>query len=421
MSDQFQKFNLSTEMLRGLEKMGFTTPTPVQEAAIEPMKARHDLLVQAPTGTGKTGAFGIPTVEAIDPNNQNIQAIILCPTRELAVQTERVIKNFSAYKQGVRTLALYGGEPIYKQITALRKKPQIIVATPGRMIDHMNRRTAKYNHVNLVVMDEADRMLDMGFRDDMNMILEKVPTNRQTVLFSATVSNEIKKLAEEYQTDSKHIHIQTEPSEVTHVEQFCTEVQQGAKTPTLLRLLKENTFAQVLVFVGTKLMADTLTQDLNQNGYRSDVLHGGLKQSQREKVMRRYRTGQVNILVATDVAARGIDVSNIDAVINYDIPGDSDSYTHRIGRTGRANQSGVAHTLLYRKERWKLEAIIKETRASIQPTESTGKIDLSDWKHDKPSGRTGGRNQKPWQQKLQQKDTRNAFSRGRKKRSKVGA
>lgn len=421
MSEQFQKFNLSTEMMRGLEKMGFVAPTPVQEAAIVPMKARHDLLVQAPTGTGKTGAFGIPTVEAIDPGNQNIQAIILCPTRELAVQTAGVIKNLCEYKQGVRTLALYGGEPIYKQITALRKKPQIIVATPGRMIDHMQRRTVKFNHVNLVVMDEADRMLDMGFRDDINMILEQVPTDRQTVLFSATVSNEIKTLTTKYQTNPKYIQIQADSSKVTSVEQFYTEVQQGEKTPTLLKLLKENTFGQILVFVGTKLMADTLVQDLKQSGYPSDVLHGALKQSQRDNVMKRYRAGKINILVATDVAARGIDVSNIDVVINYDIPGDSDTYTHRIGRTGRANQSGVAHTFLYRKERWKLETIIKETKASISPTKSTGTIALSDWKRDKPSRRIGGRYQQPWQKRSQQKDQRNHFSRGRKKRSKVGA
>lgn len=417
MSEQFQKFNLSIEMMRGLEKMGFKTPTPVQEAAIEPMQACQDLLVQAPTGTGKTGAFGIPTVESIDPSNQNIQAIILCPTRELAVQTARVIKNLCAYKQGVRTLALYGGEQIYKQITALRKKPQIIVATPGRIIDHMNRRTAKFNHVSLVVMDEADRMLDMGFRDDINTILEKLPTKRQTVLFSATVSSEIKKLAEEYQTDPKQIHIKAEPREETLVEQFYTEVQKGAKTPTLMKLLKESAFGQVLVFVGTKIMADTLVQDLNQSGYQSDVLHGALKQSQRDNVMRRYRAGTVNILVATDVAARGIDVSNIDAVINYDIPGDSESYTHRIGRTGRANQRGVAHTFLYRKERHKLQTIMEETKASIQPTESTCKIDLSDWKRDKPSA-GNGRYQKPWQRK---KNPQNTFSRGRKKRSNVGA
>lgn len=421
MSEQFQKFNLSTQMMRGLEKIGFAEPTPVQEAAIEPMQERQDLLVQAPTGTGKTGAFAIPAIEAIDPSNQNIQTIILCPTRELAVQTAGVIKHLCEYKQGVRTLALYGGEPIYKQITALRKKPQIIVATPGRMIDHMQRRTAKFHHVNLVVMDEADRMLDMGFRDDINMILEQVPTDRQTVLFSATVSNEIKTLAEKYQTNPKHIQIQVDASKVTRVEQFYTEVQQGAKTPALLKLLKESSFGQVVVFVGTKLMADTLVQDLNQSGYQSDVLHGALKQSQRDNVMKRYRAGQVNILVATDVAARGIDVSNIDAVINYDIPGDSDTYTHRIGRTGRANQSGVAHTFLYRKERWKLETIMKETKASISPTKSTATIELGEWKRDKPSRSSGGRYQQPWQKRSQQKDQRNHFSHGRKKRSKVGA
>lgn len=421
MSEQFQAFNLSPAMMQGLEKMGFAAPTPVQEAAIAPMLSHRDLLVQAPTGTGKTGAFGIPTVEAIDPNNQNIQSIILCPTRELAVQTAAVIKNLCAYKQRVRTLALYGGESIYKQITALRLNPQIIVATPGRMIDHMKRKTLKCKHVKLVVLDEADRMLDMGFRDEMNMILEQVPAERQTVLFSATVSDEIKKLAAEYQTKPQHIHIQREPCKVTRLEQFYTEVQQGAKTPALLKLLKEKAFEQVLVFVGTKLMADTLAQDLKQAGYRSDVLHGALKQSQRDSVMKRYRAGQVNILVATDVAARGIDVSNIDAVINYDIPGDSDSYTHRVGRTGRANQSGVAYTFLYFKERHKLRTIINETRADIQPTEPTAGVDLNSWNHDRPSERKRGGYQRSWQQGQQKQNRRKSFSSGRKKSASIGA
>lgn len=421
MSEQFQKFNLSAEMMRGLEKMGFAAPTPVQEAAIAPMQAHHDLLVQAPTGTGKTGAFGIPAVEAVDPSNQNIQSIILCPTRELAIQTAAVIKNLCAYKQGVRTLALYGGELIDRQIAALRKNPQIIVATPGRIVDHMKRKTAKFKHVNLVVMDEADRMLDMGFRDEMNMILKQVPAERQTVLFSATVSDEIKKLAAEYQTKPQHIQIQQEPCKVTRVEQFYTEVQQGGKTPTLLKLLKEKTFEQVLVFVGTKLMADALAQDLKRAGHHSDVLHGALRQSQRDSVMKRYRSGQVNVLVATDVAARGIDVSNIDAVINYDIPGDSDNYTHRVGRTGRANQSGVAYTFIYSKERHKLRAIINETRAHIQPTEPTAGSELGDWNRDRTSERNRGGYQRSWQQGQQKQNRRKSFSPGRKKSASIGA
>lgn len=363
----FQKLNLSPELMRGLTRMNFETPTPVQEASIGPMLQKRDLLVQAPTGTGKTAAFGIPVVEGIVPENQNIQTIILCPTRELAVQTAAVLKQLTSYKPGVRVLAVYGGEPIQRQIAALRRKPQIVVATPGRMIDHIRRRTVRFGSVNCVVLDEADRMLDMGFRDDINTILQSVPSERQTALFSATISDGVKHIASEYQKDAQSIRIQKKTLTVEKVEQFYSEIRGNTKTPALFNLLSEKQFGLSLVFVATKAMADTLARQLTDAGFSADSLHGNLRQSQRDKVMEKYRSGEVGILVATDVAARGIDVSNINAVVNYDIPSDADSYVHRVGRTGRASQNGVAYTFIYPKERGKLQGIMTGAKVSILP------------------------------------------------------
>lgn len=363
----FDKFGFTPELMRGIVKMGYCDPSPVQAAAIQPMLEKQDLLVQAPTGTGKTAAFGLPVLENVDPNNRQIQTVILCPTRELAVQTTGVLKQLSMFKKGSRILALYGGEPIQRQIAALKRCPQIVVATPGRLMDHLRRRTTRLNGVNCIVLDEADQMLDMGFREDIHTILQGVPTERQTVLFSATLSTEIKKIAEQYQKDTQQICIQPTVMKVEKIEQFYCETRANAKFPTLVELLEQKQFGLSLIFVATKIMADSLATQLTEAGYPAEAIHGDLRQRQRDKVMQRYRAGKVSILVATDVAARGIDVGGIDAVVNYDIPGDPDSYVHRIGRTGRANQSGVAYTLIYPKERGKLQGIVKQTKATIVP------------------------------------------------------
>jgi len=363
----FQGMGLSQELMQGLSNMKFTTPTPVQEAAIAPMMNKQDLLAQAPTGTGKTCAFGIPIIEGIDPEVRAIQSIILCPTRELAIQTTAVLKRLNTYKQGIRVLALYGGEPIQRQIMALRRHPQIIVATPGRLMDHIRRRTTRLGKVSSVVLDEADRMLDMGFRDDMEIILQNTPDTRQTVLFSATLSPVIKNIAATYQKTPEQITIKQDTLTVDRVEQYYSEVRQKAKMPALLQLMKENPFSLGLVFVATKAMADSLARELSEHGYKADALHGDMRQKQRDMVMDKFRRRKIQILVATDVAARGIDVSDIDVVFNYDIPEDHDSYVHRIGRTGRANRNGLAYTLIYPKEREKLKGIIKATKATILP------------------------------------------------------
>lgn len=373
---QFSKFGLTPELIRGLEKMNFQTPSEVQQAAITPMLEHKDVLVQAPTGTGKTAAFGIPVVENIEAGNRQIQTVILCPTRELAVQTATVLKQLTAFKEGIRVMALYGGESIQRQIMALKRRPQIIVATPGRLMDHMKRRTTRLDHVGCIVLDEADRMLDMGFRDDIATILQSVPNRQQTVLFSATLSDEIKKIATTYQTEALQICVEQKGLAVDKVSQYYQIVKKNTKTPALFTLLQEKKFGVSLVFVATKAMAGKLAEQLSEEGYSAEAIHGDLRQSQRNLVMKRYRSGEVNILVATDVAARGIDVDGIDAVINYDIPGDSDSYVHRIGRTGRANRNGVAYTFVYPKEYRQLEAIITDTHAEMTLANTEAGVDL---------------------------------------------
>ena len=396
----FDKFDLTPEMMRGLAKMNFKEPSPVQDAAIAPMLRGIDVLVQAPTGTGKTAAFGIPVLENVNTSKRDLQTVILCPTRELAQQIVAVLKQLAAYKAGIRIAALYGGEPIQRQIIALKRKPQIVVATPGRIMDHISRRTVRLNNVDCVVLDEADRMLDMGFRDDINTILESAPEDRQTVLFSATLSNEIKKIAAEYQRDAEQICIQQETLTVDRVEQYYCEIHGNAKTPTLINLLSEKKFGLSIVFVATKAMADKLAKQLTDEGHPADAIHGDLRQSQRNKVMQRYRDQKIKTLVATDVAARGIDVDGIDAVINYDIPSDSDSYVHRIGRTGRAGCDGIAYTFIYPRERSKLQAIISDTKATILPEKSGQSVLTAGFKGKggRPAARNGqkrGYNGKP--------------------------
>jgi len=351
--------------MRGLEKMNFQTPSPVQAAAIEPMMNGQDLLVQAPTGTGKTAAFGIPLIERIDTTSRHIQAVVLCPTRELAIQTASVLRQLASCKPGIRTLALYGGAPISHQITSLKRCPQIIIATPGRLMDHMQRRTTRLDQVNCIVLDEADRMLDMGFRDDIATILLSSPGERQTVLFSATVSEEIKKIAATHQNDAQHICIEKETLQKSQVKQYYAQVQRNSKMPALLELLEEQKFGLCLVFVATKAMAENLATQLTDAGHPADSIHGDLHQRQRNKVMQRYREGKISLLVATDVAARGIDVTGIDAVVNYDIPSDPDSYVHRIGRTGRADRNGVSYTFVSSNERGRLQDIVSSTKAKI--------------------------------------------------------
>lgn len=362
----FAGVELTPEVQMAIDGMGFTKATPVQEKTIPEMMNGTDLIVQAPTGTGKTGAFGIPMAQMIEPRDKFAQALILSPTRELAIQTSKVLQKLIHFKKGIQIATLYGGDSIYRQFQVLRTRPQIIVATPGRLMDHIERGSVNLSSVRTVVLDEADRMLDMGFKDDLNFILSTVPGKHQTVLFSATLPRGILEIARSYQRDAKHIVIKQDTLTVESVQQFYTTVNSGAKKGELLALLRGKQHALCLVFVNTKRMADTLCEDLIKQNLRADVLHGDINQQKRERIMNSFRAGRLDILVATDVAARGIDVRNIDLVVNYDLPMDSESYVHRIGRTGRANLTGTAHTLIYRQETSKLNAIMRDTNAAIQ-------------------------------------------------------
>jgi len=370
----FNKYGLSPSIKRAIDGMGFNDATPVQDKTIKPFLDGLDLVVQAPTGTGKTCAFGIPVSQDIDTHSRDALVLILSPTRELAIQTSKVIQKLTQYKKDVRIATVYGGENIQKQLASLRRRPQIIIATPGRLLDHISRRTVKLDTIKTVVLDEADRMLDMGFRKDLDKILNAVPEKRQTVMFSATLSKDIMAITKNYQHQAKHIAIKQETLTVKSVQQYYTTVNIGEKKRELLSLLENNDYVTSLIFVNTKRMADRLCAGLKKSGYCAGALHGDMKQQSRDKIMKSYRSGGLDILVATDVAARGIDVSNIDAVINYDIPNDSDCYVHRIGRTGRAGQDGIAHTFVYKQEISKLNTLMRDTNAVIMQAESTAPV-----------------------------------------------
>jgi ATP-dependent RNA helicase DeaD len=370
----FKELGVSSAILRSLDKMGFTTATPVQSKVIKPMAQGRDIMALAPTGTGKTAAFGIPIIEKVNKKDSRVQVLILCPTRELATQTTAVLHALTGFSHGVRVQALYGGAPIQKQIQALKKRPQVIVATPGRLKDHMKRRTVRLDSTSIIVLDEADRMLDMGFRDDIKNILNKAPEERQTVMFSATMSSEVLSIAQQYQRDAFEVTIKQEQKTVDTVTQYYAEIHGKKKESTLVNLLGDENFNLSLVFVARKHRADDVAKTLAANNINAAALHGDMRQSQRDRVMGNYKRGNLDVLVATDVAARGIDVNDIDVVINYDLPQDSDSYIHRIGRTGRAKKNGVAYTFLASSEVGKFRQIMKKTKTNVtgvklQPTE----------------------------------------------------
>ncbi len=346
--------------------MGFETATPVQSMAIVPILEGKDIIAQAPTGTGKTCAFGIPAIENIDPDEKHVQVLILCPTRELALQISQELQKLCRYKEGIKILPIYGGESIDKQIAGLRKKPQIIVGTPGRVMDHLRRRTLKLQDLNMVVLDEADEMLNMGFREDIDIILENVSDERQFVLFSATLPKAILDIANKYQSDVVKINTTSKVITVPTIEQFYLEVYEKRKTEVLSRLIDVNQFKLMVIFCNTKKRVDDLCKELISRGYRVEALHGDMKQSHRDSVMGKFRKGIVDILIATDVAARGIDVDDVDAVFNYDLPLDEEYYVHRIGRTGRANRKGVAYSFISGKEIYKLKNIQRYTKCTIE-------------------------------------------------------
>lgn len=376
----FKDLNLSEEIQKAIADMGFEEATPIQSQTIPHILKGVDLIGQAQTGTGKTCAFGIPAIEMLDPNAEGIQVLILSPTRELAIQISEELRDVSKYKEGVRILPVYGGQPIDRQIAALKKRPQIIIGTPGRIMDHMRRRTLKLTDLKMIILDEADEMLNMGFREDIDTILEKVPAEKQTILFSATMPKEILDLSSKYLKNPIHIKTIHKKMTVPSIEQYYLEVSQSSKLEVLSRLIDANNIGLSLVFCNTKRQVDELTSSLQSRGYSTEALHGDMKQDQRNRVMAKFRKGLIDILIATDVAARGIDVDNVEAVFNYDLPSDEEYYVHRIGRTGRAGKTGKSYTFVVGREIHKLKEIQRYTKSTIRLIKPPTPMDVEERK-----------------------------------------
>lgn len=363
---RFDDLELRPQILRGIQAMGFEEASPIQAKAIPIALTGRDLVGQAQTGTGKTAAFGIPMLQMVDPSLKKVQALILCPTRELAIQVADEIRKLAKYMHGVKVLPIYGGQEISKQIRSLKSGVNVVIGTPGRVMDHMRRRTLKLEHLSMVTLDEADEMLNMGFREDIETILEQVPEDRQTLLFSATMPKAIMDITRHYQKDAKVIKVVKKELTVPNIEQYYYEVRPKNKKEVLSRLLDIHDPKLAVVFCNTKRMVDELVDDLKGRGYFAEGLHGDMKQSQRDRVMNSFRNGKTEILVATDVAARGIDVDDVDVVFNYDVPQDDEYYVHRIGRTGRAGRVGKAFTFVVGKEVYKLKDIQRYAKTKIK-------------------------------------------------------
>ena len=364
----FQDLGLSDAMLKALEKKGYGWPTTIQAEAIPHFMQWKDVIAKAPTGTGKTFAFGIPMIEHIDAESDVVQGLILAPTRELAIQIGDELRGLLTYYQGIRVAVLYGGTGIGSQIKALEKKPQIVVATPGRLMDHYNRKTIRLDKIQTVVLDEADRMLDMGFFKDVTKIIDKVKNRKNLGLFSATISQEVMTVSWMYQRDEVEITVEPKQEDRPDIDQFCMTVTPLEKAETTLRLIKTQGYERVMIFCNTKHMCQRLCDDFQRAGLDCECIHGDIKQSLREKTMQKYRDGKLAVLIATDVASRGIDVDDVDCVINFDVPEENEYYVHRIGRTGRAKRKGVAWSIIGNfSEKAKLDEIAKFSNYTVKP------------------------------------------------------
>lgn len=378
----FKELNLSDEVQKALSQMGFEEATPIQSKAIPYILEGRDIIGQAQTGTGKTCAFGIPAIEMIDPKIQGVQVLALCPTRELAIQVSEELKNVTKYKKGIKILPIYGGQSIDRQIMALKGRPQIIIGTPGRVMDHMRRHTLKLENLKMMVLDEADEMLNMGFREDIDIILKDLPDDIQTLLFSATMPKEILEITKLYQKNPEHIKTAHKELTIPTIDQYYLEVRESSKLELLCRLIDAKNIKLGIVFCNTKRRVDELTTSLQTRGYSAEALHGDMKQTERDRVMNKFRKGLVEILVATDVAARGIDVNHVEAVFNYDIPSDEEYYVHRIGRTGRAGNKGVSYSFIFGRDIYKLKDIQRYTKSEILPMKPPTISDVEEVKLD---------------------------------------
>ena len=378
----FDQMDLSQEILRAVEDMGFTTPSTVQARTIPLMMAGADINAIAPTGTGKTCAFGIPMLEYVQLKDSRVQEIVLAPTRELAIQIADELTRLAKFIKGVRIAVIYGGQPIAKQLNALKRKPQILVATPGRLLDHMNRGNVHLDAVHTMVLDEADEMLNMGFVKDVTKIMDATPMDRQLVLFSATTNQDVLTIAWKYQHDPVEITVEATKEDRPQIAQYVIATERDKKIDHLLYLLDADVYQRIMIFCNTKFMTDKLTSRLKKEGYEAECIHGDIRQSQRNQTMSDFRKGKFPILIATDVAARGIDVDDVEAVINFDLPSENEYYLHRIGRTGRAHKHGVSFSLVTFQESVRMDEILKYMIAKPLPLHFTDGV-LRD-ENDKP-------------------------------------
>ncbi len=364
-SQKFEDLNLSVEMLNAIKDMGFEEATPIQAMSCKVISEGNDVVGQSQTGTGKTAAFGIPSLEMLDESSKKLQLLVLCPTRELAIQVCEEFRKLLKYKDGIKVVPVYGGQPIDRQITALKKGAQVIVGTPGRVMDHMRRKTINLGTVKTIVLDEADEMLDMGFREDIEIVLSDLPEKRQVILFSATMPKAIIDITKQYQNDPKYIKIERAQLTVPNIEQYYMELRENTKIEALCRIVDLKSPKLSIIFCNTKKRVDEVVESLQSRGYFAEGLHGDLKQMQRDVVMKKFRNKTLEMLVATDVAARGIDVENVDMVFNLDLPQDPEYYVHRIGRTGRAGKNGISYTFVVGREIYKVKDIMRYTNANI--------------------------------------------------------
>ena len=374
---RFDSLGLSPEIMRAIAQREIQVSTPVQAGCIPPMMDWQDVIAKAPTGTGKTFAYGIPIVEHIDPEDESVQAVILAPTRELAIQITDEIRDLSRYKPGVRCVCLYGGQPIGRQIDTLKKRPQIVVATPGRLSDHMKRRTVRVDTAQTVVLDEADRMLDMGFIHDVTRLLDRMDKRKNLGLFSATISREVMDIAWVYQRDAAEITVREDEKNKPDIKQFRMDVSYDGKADAIERILNETGFDRCMAFCNTKGSTERITKFLQLRGIDAECIHGDIPQKKREQVMDKFRQGKLRVFVSTDVAARGIDVDDVDIVFNCDVPDENQDYIHRIGRTGRAKRQGIAVSLIADyPSKMRIDDIAKKTRNEIVPVkfDENGKL-----------------------------------------------
>ncbi len=363
---RFAELGLSAEILKAVDKMGFEEASPIQTAVIPAILAGGDVVGISSTGSGKTAAFAIPAIEKVDAKVRAVQVLVLCPTRELAVQVAEEAGKLAHFKRGVAGVPIYGGQSYERQFRALAAGVQVVIGTPGRVMDHMDRGTLKLDALKLVILDEADRMLDMGFREDIEKILSAVPEERQLLFFSATMPRAIQELIKRYSRDPAFVKIEAVAQNAPQVEQVYFEVDRRSKIEALTRLIDVHDFRYGIIFCSTKVMVDDLEEHLHSRGYATDRLHGDISQAQRDRVMQKFRERKFEFLVATDVAARGLDVDDLEVVINYDLPNDAEDYTHRIGRTGRAGKSGRAFTFVSGQEIYKLQSMIRWAKLNIR-------------------------------------------------------